>query len=64
MGETPIEVKRDTIETWLIRNYSPACRTRCTCGCFQVLERQTSPDQIGVLKVDDGRLVTDLAEGR
>jgi suppressor of ftsI/bilirubin oxidase len=63
MGETPIEVKRDTIETWLIRNYftSMPHAMHLHGFHFQVLERQTSPDQIGALKVDDrGRLATDL----
>ncbi len=63
MGETPIEVKRDTVETWLIRNYfnSMPHAMHLHGFHFQVLERQTSPEQIAVLKVDDrGRLVTDL----
>ncbi len=63
MGETPIEVKRDTVETWLIRNYfnSMPHAMHLHGFHFQVLERQTSPDQIAALKVDDrGRLATDL----
>jgi len=63
MGETPIEVKRDTVETWLIRNYftSMPHAMHLHGFHFQVLERQTSPDQIAALKGDDrGRLATDL----
>jgi blue copper oxidase len=62
MGETPIEVKRDTVETWLIRNYfnSMPHAMHLHGFHFQVLERQTSPDQIAALKVDTrGRLATD-----
>jgi suppressor of ftsI/bilirubin oxidase len=62
MGETPIEVRRDTVETWLIRNYfnSMPHAMHLHGFHFQVLERQTSPDQVAALKVDDrGRLVTD-----
>jgi len=63
MGETPIEAKRGTVETWLIRNYfnSMPHAMHLHGFHFQVLERQTSPDQIAALKVDDqGRLATDL----
>jgi suppressor of ftsI/bilirubin oxidase len=63
MGETPIEVKRDSVETWLIRNYfnSMPHAMHLHGFHFQVLERQTSPDQIAALKIDDrGRLATDL----
>ena len=63
MGETPIEVKRDTVETWLIRNYfnSMPHAMHLHGFHFQVLERQTSPEQIAALKVDsEGRLATDL----
>jgi FtsP/CotA-like multicopper oxidase with cupredoxin domain len=63
MGETPIEVKRDTVETWLIRNYfnSMPHAMHLHGFHFQVLERQTSPDQLAALKVDGGgRLATDL----
>jgi len=46
MGETPIEVKRGTVETWLIRNYfnSMPHAMHLHGFHFQVLERQTSPD--------------------
>jgi blue copper oxidase len=63
MGETPIETKRDTVETWLIRNYfnSMPHAMHLHGFHFQVLERQTSPDQLAALKVDaQGRLATDL----
>jgi blue copper oxidase len=63
MGETPIEVKRDTVETWLIRNYfnSMPHAMHLHGFHFQVVERETSPDQIAALKVDEhGRLATDL----
>jgi len=63
MGETPIEVKRGTVETWLIRNYfnSMPHAMHLHGFRFQVLERQTSPDQVAALKVDArGRLATDL----
>ena len=63
MGEAPIEVKRNTVETWLIRNYftSMPHAMHLHGFHFQVLERQTSPEQIAALKVDDhGRLATDL----
>jgi suppressor of ftsI/bilirubin oxidase len=63
MGETPIEVKRNTVETWLIRNYfnSMPHAMHLHGFHFSVLERQTSPDQVAALKIDDrGRLATDL----
>jgi blue copper oxidase len=64
MGETPIEAKRGTVETWLIRNYfnSMPHAMHLHGFHFQVLERQTSPDQLAALKIDSqGRLATDLA---
>jgi blue copper oxidase len=63
MGETPIEVKRGSIETWLIRNYfnSMPHAMHLHGFHFEVLERQTSPDQVAGLKIDErGRLATDL----
>ena len=63
MGEAPIEVKRGTVETWLIRNYfnSMPHAMHLHGFPFEVLERQTSPDQVAALKIDDrGRLATDL----
>ena len=63
MGETPIVVKRNTVETWLIRNYfnsMPHAMHLHGFG-FEVLARETSPDQLAPLKVDaQGRLATDL----
>ena len=63
MGETPIEVARNSVETWLIRNYfnSMPHAMHLHGFNFEVLERQTSPDPIAALKVDDrGRLASDL----
>jgi blue copper oxidase len=63
MGETPIEVRRNTVETWLIRNYfnSMPHAMHLHGFAFEVLERQTSPEPIAALKVDErGRLPTDL----
>ncbi|HTS22336.1 MAG TPA: multicopper oxidase family protein [Casimicrobiaceae bacterium] len=62
MDETPIEVKRNSVEVWLIRNYfnSMPHAMHLHGFAFQVLERQTSPDAIAALKVDEqGRLVTE-----
>ncbi|HEX9277773.1 MAG TPA: multicopper oxidase family protein [Casimicrobiaceae bacterium] len=63
MGEAPIAVVRGTVEIWLIRNYfnSMPHAMHLHGFNFEVLERQTSPDPIAALKVDDrGRLATDL----
>jgi suppressor of ftsI/bilirubin oxidase len=63
MGETPIEVKRGSVETWLIRNYfnSMPHAMHLHGFHFEVLERQTSPDQIAGLRIDGrGRVATDL----
>jgi len=63
MGETPIEVARNSVETWLIRNYfnSMPHAMHIHGFNFDVLERQTSPDQVAQLKVDErGRLAPDL----
>jgi suppressor of ftsI/bilirubin oxidase len=63
MGETPIEVRRDTVETWLIRNYfnSMPHAMHLHGFQFQVIARETSPEQLTSLKIDaDGRLATDL----
>ena len=62
MGETPIEVKRNSVETWLIRNYfnSMPHAMHLHGFQFQVIERQTSPDQVAMRKIDsNGRLATD-----
>jgi suppressor of ftsI/bilirubin oxidase len=63
MDETPIEVKRGSVETWLIRNYfnSMPHAMHLHGFHFQVLERQTSPEQLAGLRIDaQGRLATDL----
>jgi suppressor of ftsI/bilirubin oxidase len=63
MGETPIEVARDTTEIWLLRNYHTSMPHAMHLHGFhfEVRERETSPDFIGALAVDDrGRLPTDL----
>ena len=63
MGETPIAVARNSVETWLIRNYfnSMPHAMHIHGFNFDVLERQTSPDQVAQLKVDERRrLATDL----
>jgi blue copper oxidase len=63
MGETPIEVKRNTVETWLVRNYfnSMPHAMHLHGFAFEVLARETSPDQLAALKIDpQGRLATDL----
>jgi suppressor of ftsI/bilirubin oxidase len=63
MDETPIAVQRDTIETWLVRNYfnSMPHAMHLHGFHFQVVERQTSPAQVTAVKIDDaGRLATDL----
>ena len=62
MGETPIEVKRNTVEVWLIRNYfnSMPHAMHLHGFAFEVLGRETSPEAIAALKVDDrGRLASD-----
>jgi len=62
IGETPIEVRRDSVEVWLIRNYfnSMPHAMHLHGFAFEVLARETSPDQIAGLKIDDhGRLATD-----
>jgi len=63
MNETPIEVARDTQETWLLRNYHTSMPHAMHLHGFQfrVLERETSPDALAPLVVDaSGRLATDL----
>jgi suppressor of ftsI/bilirubin oxidase len=65
MGETPIEVKRNSVEVWLIRNYfnSMPHAMHLHGFAFEVLARETSPEQIAALKIDErGRLASD--EGR
>jgi blue copper oxidase len=63
MGATPIVVARDAIETWLIRNYHSSMPHAMHLHGFpfRVLERETSPEQIAPLAIDErGRLATDL----
>ena len=63
MGVTPIEVARDTTETWLLRNYHTSMphAMHLHAFAFEVLSRETSPDAIAALAVDaQGRLPTDL----
>ena len=64
-GATPIVVVRDTVETWLIRNYHTSMPHAMHLHGFQfrVLSRETSPDQLTPLVVDgNGRLATDLGQ--
>ena len=63
MGETPIEVARDSTEVWLLRNYytSMPHAMHLHGFHFEVRERETSPDFVAALRIDDrGRLATDL----
>ena len=63
MGETPIEVARDTTEVWLLRNYHTSMPHAMHLHGFhfEVLERETSPEFVHALAIDDrGRLPTDL----
>ena len=63
MGEAPIEVARDTTEVWLLRNYHTSMPHAMHLHGFhfQVLERETSPDAVRALAIDEkGRLPTDL----
>lgn len=62
-GETPVEVVRDSTETWLLRNYytSMPHAMHVHGFHFRVLERETSPDALQPLAIDArGRLPTDL----
>jgi suppressor of ftsI/bilirubin oxidase len=63
MHETPIELPRRTTEVWLLRNYHTSMpHAMHVHGThFRVLERETSPEQVNALAVDErGRLATDL----
>ena len=63
MNETPIEVARDASEVWLLRNYHTSMPHAMHLHGFQfrVLERETSPETLARLVVDEkGRLATDL----
>ena len=63
MGETPVEVARDTTEIWLLRNYHTSMPHAMHLHGFhmEVLERETSPDAVAALAIDGrGRVATDL----
>jgi len=63
MTATPIEVARGAVETWLLRNYYTSMPHAMHLHGFQfrVLERQTTPDTLAPLAVDEhGRFATDL----
>jgi len=63
MAATPIVVARNAVETWLLRNYytSMPHAMHLHGFPFRVLERQTSPDALAPLAIDErGRLATDL----
>jgi len=63
MGETPIQVPRDAREVWLIRNYHTSMPHAMHLHGFHfaVLERETSPEFVAALAIDDhGRLASDL----
>jgi suppressor of ftsI/bilirubin oxidase len=63
MGETPIEVARDSTEVWLLRNYHTSMPHAMHLHGFHfdVRERETSPDFVAALAVDaQGRLASDL----
>ena len=54
MGETPIEVARDTTEVWLLRNYHTSMPHAMHLHGFhfEVLERETSPEFVRALAID------------
>jgi suppressor of ftsI/bilirubin oxidase len=63
MGETPIEVARGSSEIWLLRNYHTSMPHAMHLHgfSFEVLERETPPDQVKALAVDDKlRLAADF----
>ena len=63
MGETPVEAARDTTEIWLLRNYHTSMPHAMHLHGFhmEVLERETSPDFVAALGIDDrGRVASDL----
>ena len=60
---TPIVVVRQSVETWLLRNYHASMPHAMHLHGFQfrIVERETSPDWLAPLAVDArGRLATDL----
>jgi blue copper oxidase len=63
MGETPIEIARGTTEVWLLRNYHTSMPHAMHLHGFhfEVRERETSPEFVRALAVDEeGRLPSDL----
>jgi blue copper oxidase len=63
MSATAIDVPRGASETWLLRNYHTSAPHAMHLHGFQfrVIARETSPDQVAAMAVDDrGRLATDL----
>ena len=63
MDATAIDVPTGASETWLLRNYHTSAPHAMHLHGFQfrVVARETSPDQIASMAVDDrGRLATDL----
>jgi FtsP/CotA-like multicopper oxidase with cupredoxin domain len=63
MHQTPIELPRRATEVWLLRNYHTSMpHAMHVHGThFRVLERETSPEQVSALAIDEhGRLATDL----
>ena len=63
MDAAPIEVQRNTVESWLIRNYHTSMPHAMHLHGFpfEVLGRETSPDEIVTLQQDpQGRLATDF----
>jgi len=63
MTATAVEVARGARETWILRNYFTSAPHAMHLHGFQfnVLERETSPDEVAKLAVDArGRLATDL----
>jgi len=63
MGETPIEVARDSTEIWLLRNYHTSMPHAMHLHGFhfEILERETSPDFVHAHAIDErGRLAADL----
>jgi blue copper oxidase len=63
MGMPPVEVRRGTTETWLIRNYHASMPHPMHLHAFhfEVLARETSPDPVAGLALDRaGRLASDF----
>jgi len=63
MQAEPVVVPRNTVQTWLLRNYYTSMPHAMHLHGFsmRVLARETSPDFVAALAVDDkGRLASDL----